>query len=135
MKKKIFKIFKINYKFKQFEQSIIKFNKMVNSAKKKYDTIFAYGSPTKASLLLMISHLNIGIIKGTFEDNPLKCNKYIPGTNIKIMNTNTIKEKKPKIIIILAWNFAKEIILKLKEKDLKGIRVITPLPRPKINIL
>ena len=133
--KEIFKISKINDKFKQFEQSIIKFNKMVNSAKKKYDTIFAYGSPTKASLLLMISHLNIGIIKGTFEDNPLKCNKYIPGTNIKIMNTNTIKEKKPKIIIILAWNFAKEIILKLKEKNIKGIRVITPLPRPKINIL
>jgi hypothetical protein len=83
----------------------------------------------------MSSRLNVGVIKNSFEDNKLKCKKYIPGTDIKIINSNLIKKKDPKLVIILAWNFAKEIILRLKSKNLKGIKIITPLPKLKINII
>jgi SAM-dependent methyltransferase len=73
---------KIKYKFQNFEKSINKLNKLINKAKMKHDNIFAYGSPTKASLLLIISRLNVGVIKNSFEDNQLKCKKYIPGSLI-----------------------------------------------------
>ena len=126
---------KIKHKFLNFEKSIAKFNNLVKEAKKKHNNIFAYGSPTKASLLLMISRLNVGVIKNTFEDNPLKCKKYIPGTDIKIISSNLIEDNNPKIVVILAWNFAKEIILKLKGKKLKGTKIITPLPKIKTNII
>jgi len=126
---------KIKYKFQEFEKSITNLNKFVKKFKLKNSNIFAYGSPTKASLLLMSSRLNVGVIKNSFEDNKLKCKKYIPGTDIKIINSNLIKKKDPKLVIILAWNFAKEIILRLKSKNLKGIKIITPLPKLKINII
>ena len=126
---------KIKYKFQEFEKSISNLNKFVNKFKINHTNIFAYGSPTKASLLLTSSRLNIGVIKNSFEDNQLKCNKYIPGTDIKIINSNLIKKKNPRLVIILAWNFAKEIILKLKSKKLKGTKIITPLPKLKINII
>ena len=126
---------KIKHKFQNFEKSINKLNKLINKAKMKHDNIFAYGSPTKASLLLMISRLNVGVIKNSFEDNQLKCKKYIPGSDIKILNSNLIGKKNPKMIVILAWNFAREIISKLKTKKLKGIEVITPLPKIKTNII
>lgn len=126
---------KIKHKFLNFEKSITKFNNLVKEAKIKHNNIFAYGSPTKASLLLMISRLNVGVIKNTFEDNPLKCKKYIPGTDIKIISSNLIEDNNPKIVVILAWNFAKEIILKLKGKKLKGTKIITPLPKIKTNII
>lgn len=126
---------KIKYKFQEFKKSISNLNKFVNKVKIKHSNIFAYGSPTKASLLLMSSCLNIGIIKNSFEDNQLKCRKYIPGTDIKIINSNLIKKKNPRLVIILAWNFAKEIISKLKSKKLKNTKIITPLPKLKINII
>lgn len=133
--KSFFKKSKIKHKFQEFEKSISNLNKFVNKFRLNDADIFAYGSPTKASLLLTSSHLNIGFIKNSFEDNQLKCKKYIPGTDIRILNSNLIKKKNPKLIIILAWNFAKEIILKLKNKKLKGIKIITPLPKLKIDIL
>jgi SAM-dependent methyltransferase len=130
-----FKLSGIKQQFKQFEKSMIKFNRIVIKAKLKGNSISAYGSPTKASLLLIASRLNKGIIENAFEDNNLKCNKYIPGTDIKIINSKNIKNINPKIIIILAWNFAKEIILKLKERNFKKITLITPLPETKVNII
>jgi hypothetical protein len=95
----------------------------------KKKNIYAYGSPTKATLLLIISRLNKMIIKNSFEDNFLKCNKYIPGTDIKIVNTEKIVLKNNSIVIILAWNFVKEIIGRLKKKNVKNIKLFIPLPK------
>jgi TPP-dependent pyruvate/acetoin dehydrogenase alpha subunit len=42
------------------------------------------------------------------EDNNLKHNKYIPGTKIKIISKQKIKNKID-CLIVLAWNFFEEI--------------------------
>lgn len=130
-----FKKSKIYNKFNMFHQSMNLLNKKVKSLKMNQNSIFGYGSPTKASLLLINSKLNELSIKNTFEDNLLKCNKYIPGTDIKIISSMKIRKKNPQTIIILAWNFTKEIILKLKKKNIKNINLITPLPTPRITKL
>ena len=96
-------------------------------------SIYAYGSPTKASLLLIRAKLNQNIIKNSFEDNQLKCNKYIPGTDIKIINTKKIKINIGSIIIILAWNFSKEIEMRLRNKKIGDTKLFIPLPKFKIR--
>ena len=73
------------------------------------------------------------MIKNSFEDNTLKCNKYIPGTDIKIMNTNKIKMVSGSIIIILAWNFSKEIEMRLKNQNVKKVKLFIPLPKMNIR--
>ena len=42
------------------------------------------------------------------EDNKLKHNKYIPGTNLQIFEKNKIKNKN-NTILVLAWNFFNDI--------------------------
>ena len=42
------------------------------------------------------------------EDNKLKHNKFIPGVKIPIKSKSQIKSKK-NTLIVLAWNFYKEI--------------------------
>ena len=130
--KKYFKISKINNKFKKFNISMNKLNKIIKGINLLEKSVFAYGSPTKASLLLISSKLNNNLIKNTFEDNILKCNKYIPGTDIKIISSMNIKKINPKNIIILAWNFTDEIKQKLINLKLKNINLIIPLPKPKV---
>ena len=124
-----FKKIDIKKKILDFNKILSQLNIQVMKEIENKKNIYAYGSPTKASLLLIISRLNKMIIKNSFEDNFLKCNKYIPGTDIKIINTEKVKLKRNSIVIILAWNFVKEIIDRLKKKNVKNIKLFIPLPK------
>ena len=130
---KFFKKINIKNKFQNFKETLLKLNLFIRKEIGKNKNIYAYGSPTKASLLLINSKLNINMIKNSFEDNPLKCNKYIPGTDIKIMNTKKIKIDLGSVIIILAWNFSKEIEMRLKSQNIRNAKLFIPLPEVKIR--
>ena len=130
---KFFKKINIKNKFQNFKETLLKLNLLIRKENGKNKSIYAYGSPTKASLLLINSKLNINMIKNSFEDNPLKCNKYIPGTDIKIMNTKKIKIDLGSVIIILAWNFSKEIEMRLKSQNIRNAKLFIPLPKVKIR--
>lgn len=129
---KFFNKIDLKNKLKTFQNTLLKLNLYVKKKIKK-NKIYAFGSPTKASLLLIKSKLDRNMIKYSFEDNLLKCNKYIPGTDIKIVNSKKIKIKPKSIIIILAWNFSKEIIMKLKKFNLQQAKAVIPLPKLKVK--
>ena len=61
----------------------------------------------------------------------LKCNKYIPGTDIMVKDENKIIINKPDFVIILAWHLKERIINILSKKGYKG-KFIIPLPNLKI---
>jgi SAM-dependent methyltransferase len=130
--KKFFYKLNLKKKIKNFEITLLKLNSQIIKEINKNRTIYAYGSPTKASLLLIKSKLNQNMIKNSFEDNLLKCGKYIPGSDIKIISSKKIKMSLKSVIIILAWNFSKEIEMKLKKLNMKDIKLFIPLP--KLNV-
>jgi hypothetical protein len=72
----------------------------------KYKNIYGFGAPAKATTALNY----FGIEKyfnGVFEDNELKYNKYIPGTNLKILKKNN--KLSIDCLIVFAWNFFNDI--------------------------
>jgi hypothetical protein len=125
---RFFKTTKIKNKFNTFEKNLLKLNLQITQEMVKDKPVYAFGSPTKASLLLIKSNLNKNTIKNSFEDNTLKCDKYIPGTDIKIINIKKIKKIDNSIIINLAWNFSKEVKNKLTKLNIKNTILLTPLP-------
>ena len=84
--------------------------------KKNNDKIIGYGSPAKATTALNFFGIS-NQIDFIVEDNKLKHNKFVPGVNIPICNKNKIIKSKP-TILVLAWNFFKEI--KENNKDLSN---------------
>ena len=66
------------------------------------------------------------------EKSNLKIGKYTPGGHIPIYNDEKILKKKPDYALILAWNFAKEIINNNRKYLNKGGKFIIPIPRVKI---
>ena len=59
--------------------------------------------------------------------NSLKCNKYVPGTDIIVKDENKIVQDQPDYVVILAWHLKKRISQSLKRKGFKG-KFIIPLP-------
>ena len=90
------------------------------------------GAAPRTCVLLNSSNINKNQISLIGEvSQSLKCNKYIPGTDIKVMNENKIISDEPDYVIILAWHLKKRIINLLLKKGYKG-NFIIPLPNTKI---
>ena len=92
--------------------------------KNKDFKIIGYGAPAKATTLLNYLNINSEILEYIIEDNPLKKDKFIPGTGIKIITKDQLKFK-PNIIIVFAWNYFESIKLKNKDLEKSGSKFIS----------
>jgi SAM-dependent methyltransferase len=116
---------------KKIDEKMKKLEKLIKKKHKEKKIILGYGAPTKCVLLLNQSKINNNEIKNVVEDNSLKVSKFLPESGIKISSIQTLNAIKPDYLVIFAWNFAKDIINKLKKMKIKT-KVIIPLPKLKI---
>ena len=97
--------------YQKFGQKIYKIRnnviKNIANLKKNNKKIIGYGSPAKATTALNFFNVT-NSIEFVVEDNKLKQGKFIPGVKIPIKNKSAIREK-DNVILVLAWNFFKEI--------------------------
>lgn len=106
---------------KNFKRTIQKLNENHN--------IIGYGASARSSTLLNFSGIDNSIIPKIIDKNKLKANKFTPGSSIKILDYDKIikKIKSYNLVVILAWNFKKEILHDLKKNGYKG-KFLIPLP-------
>ena len=114
----------------------IKFNnkmkKFLLKLKKQKKKIYGMGAAPRACVMLNSCSLTKNEIDLVGElPQSLKCNKYVPGTNIMVMDENKIITDKPDYVIILAWHLRDRIIDLLLKKGYRG-DFIVPLPNLKI---
>ncbi len=81
--------------------------KNIKKLKKENKKIIGYGSPAKATTALNFFGIS-NEIDFVVEDNKLKHGKFIPGVKIPIKDKSKVNEKNS-AILVLAWNFFKEI--------------------------
>ena len=92
------------------------------------ENIIGYGASARSSTLLNFCKIDNNKIKYIIDKNPMKIGLFTPGSKIKIINFNTKIVKKYSKVIILAWNFTKEIIEDFSKKKIKA-KFIIPLPK------
>ena len=105
---------------------------LLRRLRKEGKSIAAYGAPTKATTLMF--HFNIGneLIDFIVDDNPLKQGLYTPVTHIPVLHPDTIYSQKPDYLLILAWNFADQIMAIHKLYNQQIGKFIVPMPTPKV---
>jgi SAM-dependent methyltransferase len=104
----------------------------VDKLKAENKKISGYGAPAKSSTLLNFCKIGNNKLDYIVDDSPLKVGLYTPGTHIPIVSSKELDRNTPDCIIILAWNFAEEIIKKTEKFANLGVRFIIPLPEPKM---
>ena len=92
--------------------------------------IYAYGAPAKGNTLLNYFDIDKSLIDKCVEVNDLKIGLYLPKSHIPIVKEST--EDLPDYYLLLAHNFADEIIEKNKELIDKGVKFIIPFPEIQI---
>lgn len=93
--------------------------------------IVGYGAPAKGNTLLNYAGIN-SELDYIIDDSPWKQNLYTPGTHIPVVAYAKVELENPEYVLILAWNFASQIIEKLKSLKKRGTKFIVPVPNPKI---
>jgi len=137
--KKIFKLEKkyLNKKtFQNFSDNVVSSKidlySTLKKIKLKNKKIFGVGAPSRAATLINYVGLNEDIIDCILEINGShKIGKYMPGTNIPIVNEKECFKKKPEYLLLLSWHISKSLIKVFRKKGFKG-KFIIPLPTPRI---
>jgi hypothetical protein len=95
-------------------------------------TVAGYGAPAKGNTLLNYCNITTAELPYTVDKSPMKVGRLTPGTHIPVLPVETLLERQPDYVLILAWNFAEEIMAQQSEYQARGGRFILPIPRPSI---
>ena len=95
-------------------------------------TLAGYGAPAKGNTLLNACGIGTDLLPYTVDKSPLKVGRLTPGQHVPVLSTDTLLERQPDYVLILAWNFADEIMRQQDEYRRRGGRFILPLPAPRI---
>lgn len=94
--------------------------------------VAGYGAPAKGNTMLNYCGIDPTLVPYTVDRNPLKVGTYTPGMHIPVLDVKTLLERSPDYVLILAWNFADEIMEQQQAYRDRGGRFIVPIPTPRI---
>jgi hypothetical protein len=104
---------------------------LIRGIKSRGGSIAGFGAPTKATTLL--SHFDLGeALDFLVDENPLKQNLLSPGHHIPVFDQTAIYTRKPDYVVVLAWNFAPDIMRRHRAYLDEGGRFVLPMPTPTI---
>jgi SAM-dependent methyltransferase len=112
----------------RIEDQMAEFHRILRAHADNGATIIAYGAPTKATLLMKMAGLGGEEVAFVVEDNVHKAGRFLPGTGVSIQPSATLDSANPDVIVIFAWNFADDIIGKLRGKFDRPVEIVVPLP-------
>lgn len=114
------------------EQNRRRLTDLLADLKRQGKSVAGYGAPAKGNTLLSYCGLTTDNIPYTVDRSELKVGKLTPGSRIPILPVETVFQRQPDFVLILAWNFAGEIMEFLQPYRARGGRFILPIPEPKI---
>jgi hypothetical protein len=92
--------------------------------------VAAYGAAAKGATLLNYCRLGTGMVEFVVDRNPYKQGRFMPGTHQPIRPPEALLEEQPDAVLLLAWNFADEVMAQQRAYREAGGRFLVPIPQP-----
>jgi SAM-dependent methyltransferase len=105
---------------------------LLDSLKDQGDRIAAYGAAAKGTVLLNAFGIGTERIEFVADRSDHKQGRFMPGVHIPIVGPEKLLEEMPDEVLLLAWNFADEILEQQAGYRARGGRFIIPAPVPEV---
>lgn len=96
------------------------------------DRVAGYGAPAKGNTLLGFLELGPAELEYIADRSSLKQGLYTPGTHIPVVEPERLLADQPDYVVLLAWNFADEVMDQQAEYRRRGGRFIVPVPEVRV---
>ncbi len=105
---------------------------LLRSLRAEGASVAAYGAAAKGATLINSSGVGANTLDFVVDRNTYKQGKLMPGARIPILDPQALLDRRPDYVLLLAWNFAEEIVRQQQDYADGGGRFVVPVPRPKI---
>lgn len=105
---------------------------LVGNLKADGARLAAYGAAAKGCMLLNYTGIGAESLDYVVDRSPYKQGLYLPGVHLPIYPPGKLEEDLPDYCLLLAWNFAPEILAQQAGYRRRGGRFIQPIPQPEV---
>lgn len=92
--------------------------------------VAGYGAAAKGSTLLNTVGIGTDLVEYVVDRNVHKQGTFMPGTHQPVLAPQALVDRQPDYVLLLAWNFAAEIITQQQAYLTAGGQFIIPVPEP-----
>jgi SAM-dependent methyltransferase len=100
--------------------------------KRQGKRVVGYGAPAKGNTQLNYCKIGTELVAYTVDKSSLKQGKLTPGMHLPVYPPEKLLQDQPDYCLIIAWNFAEEIMRQQSAYRERGGRFILPLPEARI---